>query len=379
MRILFWSDLFWPYLGGSEVLATKLLRALAARGYEFTVVTSHDYLDLPDEAQYHGIPVYRYPFRKALANGDITELMNARQRVAQLKETWAPRLIHLNAVGPSALFNLCSAGAHPVRELVTLHTLHGEFAHAQMAGHDTLLKDTLSSANWVSCVSAAVLQDARKCVARITDSSSVIYNGIESPSIQRKPLIFEAPRLLCLGRLIDAKGFDLALNAFSSLTNRYPHARLIIAGDGPMRPVLQELASKLCLKDRVEFKGWVAPDIVPELINIATVVVMPSRREGLPLVGIQAAQMARPVVATRAGGLPEIVVHEKTGVLVEREDVSALAQGIAFLLDHPDQARRMGEAARRRAREMFSLERCVDAYDALYHKLAGKLSYVSSA
>ena len=70
MRVLFWSELFWPYIGGAEVLASKLLPALRNRGYEFIVVTSQDYLGLPDEGQYEGIPIYRLPFRKALAGGE---------------------------------------------------------------------------------------------------------------------------------------------------------------------------------------------------------------------------------------------------------------------------------------------------------------------
>ena len=80
--------------------------------------------------------------------------------------------------------------------------------------------------------------------------------------------------------------------------------------------------------------GWVEPSGVPALLNTATVVLMPSRREGLPLVGIQAALMARPIVAAaRAGGLPEIVVHGQTGLLVEKEDSRALAAAVAYLLD----------------------------------------------
>ncbi len=379
MRILFWSELFWPYVGGAEVLGAKLLRALAARGHEFIVVTSQDYLELPDETHYKGIPVFRFPFRAALANGDVSRLMKARQAVARLKRTWAPELIHINSVGPSALFNLQTAEVHPASVLVTLHTLHGELEHAQTAGRDTLLTKTLSSATWVTCVSAAVLHDARKQALDITASSSIIYNGLDEPNIVPKPLAFDTPRLLCLGRLITAKGFDLALSAFSTLIDRFPRMRLVIAGDGPGRSVLQEQAFKLGVSHAVEFTGWVSPNQVPDLINTATVVVIPSRLEGLPLVGIQAAQMARPVVATRVGGLPELFVDEKTGLIVEKEDIGSLAEAIAFVLNHPNRAREIGEAARRHAREIFGLEHCIDAYDALYRKLIQNVPYDASA
>jgi len=372
MRILFWSDLFWPYIGGPEVLGTKLLPALGARGYQFAVVTSHDHLELPDEDCYHGVPVYRFPFRAALANGDMKKLRKARQAIARLKRSFAPEVIHISPVGPSALFNLDTLDADPAPVLVTLHTLHGELEHARTAGHETLLQKTLHSAAWVTSVSAAVLNDACRRVPEITGRSSVVYNGLDQPNIVPAPLPFLAPRLLCLGRLIPAKGFDLALTAFSVLIRRFPSARLVIAGDGPMRSVLQEQAAHLGLSGVVEFIGWVELDQVPQLINTSTVVVMPSRREGLPLIGIQAAQMARPVVAASAGGLSELIVHEKTGLIVEKENSAALVEAITFLLNHPERAQEMGQAGRRRVKETFGLQRCVDAYDALYRTVAKK-------
>ena len=96
---------------------------------------------------------------------------------------------------------------------------------------------------------------------------------------------------------------------------------------------------------------------------------MPSQNEGLPLVALEAALMARPVVATHVGGLPEVVVHQETGLLVENGDTGGLTEAVAHLLDHPETAIQMGQVARRRAQEFFSFERCVDAYDALYRKL----------
>ena len=85
---------------------------------------------------------------------------------------------------------------------------------------------------------------------------------------------------------------------------------------------------------------------------------------------VQAALMARPIVATCVGGLPEIVRPHETGLLVRSEDSTELAEAIAFLLDNPQTATQMGEAAHRRARQIFSWERTVDAYDALYQTLS---------
>ena len=106
------------------------------------------------------------------------------------------------------------------------------------------------------------------------------------------------------------------------------------------------------------------------LMNTATIVVMPSRwQEPFGLVALEAALMARPIVATRVGGLPEVVAHERTGFLVEPENSRALAEAITFLLEHPGTAKQMGHTARDRAQKEFNWQKHVDAFDALYREL----------
>jgi glycogen(starch) synthase len=173
-----------------------------------------------------------------------------------------------------------------------------------------------------------------------------------------------------VGLLIHAKGFDVAVSAFASLARRFPRLRLVIAGDGPARRDLETQAVELGVSRLIDFVGWVSPERIPALMDRATLVVMPSRwEEAFGLVALEAALMARPVVATRVGGLPEVVAHGQTGLLVEKEDPPAMADAIACLLDDPESAANMGKAARLRAQDMFSLKRHVDAYDALYRQL----------
>jgi glycosyltransferase involved in cell wall biosynthesis len=159
--------------------------------------------------------------------------------------------------------------------------------------------------------------------------------------------------------------------------NRFPQARLSIVGEGPERVHLEEQAASLGLKDSVEFVGRVEPGEVPAVMGQATVVVMPSRVEGFPMRALEAAKMARPVVATPAGGLAEAIIHEQTGLIVEKENSFALAEAVGFLLGHPDVAVRMGQAARSRVLGTFSLKSCVDSYDRLYHTLIREKSHTS--
>ncbi len=373
MRILFWSSTFRSEIGGVGVLAERLLSALRRRGFEFLVITPQDSPDHPVETEYGGIPIYRFPFWRSMV--DVDQLIEIRQKLTQLKRTFTPDLVHINAVNRSNFFYHLTAGVHPAPLLVTLHGV-------MVSQADDLMKRTLRSADWVAGCSEAILEKARRLAPEITPGSSVIHNGLDVPTLQPAPLSFDPPSLLCLGRLVEEKGFDVALDAFASLLACFPKARLIIAGDGPARAGLEHQASILGIGDAVEFTGWITPEKVPELINTASVVVMPSRwEEPFGLVALEAALMFRPIVATRVGGLPEIVVHQQTGLLVERENSKALSEAVAFLLEHPEIARRMGRDARIRVEKEFSWQAHVGAYDALYRKLitGGKVKSVRRA
>src|SRR4030042_5953155 len=97
-RVLFWSELFWPYIGGAEVFAAGLLPRLHERGHEFLVVTCHGEQELPDEDDFQGIPVCRLPVRTALAAGDLRALTSALAAVVRLERSFAPDLVHAKGV-----------------------------------------------------------------------------------------------------------------------------------------------------------------------------------------------------------------------------------------------------------------------------------------
>ena len=370
MRILLWQELFWPHIGGIEILSTKLLCALRERGHEVVVVTRRDSPDLPCQSEYQGIPVYRVSFPwSAFVDGNLDQLQETRRQVSRLKRSFRPDLVHMNSLGPSSFFHQITGNAHATPLLVTLHTTLQSILPMGALRQDGLFRKSLRMANWVACVSAAVLAEARQLAPEINPCSSVIYNGLEVINLAPKLAHVDPPQLLCLGRLVPDKGFDLAIAAFAAISDRFPQLRLIIAGDGPARSSLEKQAAALAIAGSVDFVGWVPPEKVAELINLATIVVMPSHREGLPTVALEAALMARPVVGTRVGGFPEVVLHQKTEWLVPPGDENALAEALLLLLNEPRSAVEMGEAARIRAQEIFSFERYIDAYENLYCRL----------
>ena len=372
LRVLYWAEGFWPYIGGIEVRSAKLLAALRSRGHEFEVITSHMGMDLPDEDLFGDIPVHRFPFWHALQPEKMDLFKRVRDRIISVKRTFEPHLVHIDFVGPSVFFHLTAAQAYPAPLLVTIQQ---RLPSDRNSGSETVISKTLQSADWVTSCSQASLTEIRRRVPEISGPTSVIYNGVEVPPLAPTPLPFDPPNILCVGRLVDCKGFDLALRAFAILVERFPGASLTVAGDGPEKGELEAQARDLGIAEAVQFVGWIAPDDVPALMQNATIVLVPSRLEAFGLVAAEAALMARPVVATRVGGLPEVVIDGETGLLVEPEDAGAMARQAGRLLAQPEEARRMGQAARRRSVAVFSLERHVDAYESLYLKLALEVAH----
>jgi glycosyltransferase involved in cell wall biosynthesis len=194
----------------------------------------------------------------------------------------------------------------------------------------------------------------------------VIPNGIDLAPFTQPPAPVPG-RILWVGRFAPPKRADLALRALAMVRPRFPEAELHLVGDGVGRPAAEELARELGVADAVRFLG--TRDDVPELLVEASCALLASDYEGCPLSVIEAMAAGVPVVATDVGGLGELVVHGRTGLLVPRSE-EALADGLGELLGRPDLARDQGEEARKLARKRFSRERMVSETVALYEEIA---------
>lgn len=167
------------------------------------------------------------------------------------------------------------------------------------------------------------------------------------------------PLVLSVGRLQRRKGFDQVIRALPALVQRGHDLHYAIVGIGDDWDYLKGLAAEAGVSERVHLLGHVAPDDLPRWYNACNLFAMPNRdingdTEGFGLVFMEANSCGRPVIAGRAGGTGSAVEHGLNGLRVDGEDVAAVAQGIASLLDDPALARRMGEAGRRRTVERFT-------------------------
>lgn len=365
MKVLYWTEAYWPSIGGTEVASVLLLRGLRKRDHEIMVVTSLTDPGLPAAEVHEGVDIRRLPFREAVAAGQPAEIFKLLGRTLELVGEFNPDLVHLGLPGPSCLFCLQAVGRKKL-PLVFTHQLAGAWTEGTRS--DQMVARAAQQANRVVFPSQGMLDEAIRAGID-TDRSLVIYNGIELDDAPVAALPWEPPVVVAMGRFSPEKGFDLLVEAAQLLMASGQQFRLLLAGDGAEAERLHQLVDRWQLRGVVEFLGWVTPDAVPDLLQRATVLVAPSRAEAFGLSALEAHAAARPVVATSVGGLPEIVIDGETGRLVAAEDPQALADGIAQILSDPERAHAMGLAARARVQDRFSIDAQAQAYEDLYRRV----------
>lgn len=207
----------------------------------------------------------------------------------------------------------------------------------------------------------------------------VIHLGVDTTRMAvspRRPRLADEPiRLLMVARLVPKKGVDVAVRAMAGLKTSGVTATLTVIGEGPGQVALQELTHALGLADVVSFAGARRHDEVLEAMASADVLLQCSvtapdgDQEGIPVSLMEAQARGVPVVATRHSGIPELVVHGRTGLLVEEHDAEGLASAVGTLASDPALARRLAAAGRRRVERHFDRTRQADRFTRVFTRL----------
>lgn len=164
-------------------------------------------------------------------------------------------------------------------------------------------------------------------------------------------------------------GPEYLIRAMEIVVREYPQTRLLMAGSGELRSQLEELTGQLGLTRNVSFLGTIEHRQVPELLKSVDIFVMPSIREGFGVAAVEAQAMEIPVVATNVGGVPEVVLDEETGILVEPGNSEQLAQAILTLIENPALRRQMGELGRRHVLANYRWEDNAALMENLYQQV----------
>jgi glycosyltransferase involved in cell wall biosynthesis len=258
-------------------------------------------------------------------------------------------------------------GARSIRHLIRATTGAKIIVHA----HGQLLSTVDRVDNLPGLRGADAIIAVSKSIAdQMSDRRvHVVYSGIRS-SDQTAQTTLRSRKSITIGtacRLIEAKGVQDLIAAFSRLMEEFPDVRLKVAGDGTHKDFLVRAAREQNVSQKVEFVGWV--DNLRPVLRTWDIFAFPSYDEGLPVAILEAMSEGLPVVATMVGGIPELVEHERTGFLVSPGDVNALWTALRRLVIDCQLRGQMGDQGRRRAETRFSVRQMVAGIESIYASL----------
>jgi glycosyltransferase involved in cell wall biosynthesis len=226
------------------------------------------------------------------------------------------------------------------------------------------------------------IRSARVVLVLSDNWAAWVRQSIRHPDVRVLPNPVVAPRLpagvpresrtlLFLGRLEEEKGVFVLVEALARLATRYPALRVVFAGEGDVA-ALRTAAAAAGVLERIELPGWVAGNAKAALLARAGIFVLPSRFEGLPMAVLEAQAAGLPVVATRVGGIPQVVTDGENGMLADPDDVASLVGALAQVLADPENACKMGEIGRERVLAGYGIDRVAAVLDAAWLRLDTK-------
>lgn len=365
MKILLHCVYYAPEVGGLESHVVDLARGLVARGHEVRVVTSRSLPDLPREEELDGVRVRRTWFPRRSPLGWALHALGS----VPATRRWAGWADVMHAQTFPSILPVWLANARWGRPwAATLHTSHF-LSRARSPWWRPLLRvlvrrpgKVLAASREIAEVAIALAPDVRV---------EAVTNGVETgrfrpvpPAVPRDP---GTRPVVVPRRLVPKNGVADLIRALPLVRESVPGIVALVVGDGPERPRLEELAGRLAVRNAVRFLGRRPHEDMPGFLCSGELAIFPSLMEATSVAALEAMACAVPVVATRVGGLPEIV-DEGVGTLVDPGSPSDLARGIVELLERDDLAE-MGERARARVVERWSNARLVERHLEMYIRL----------
>lgn len=372
MKIALFASAFHPHLGGVEELVRQLAHALERAGHNAIVVTERWPRTLPAEEDFEGLRVFRFPFR-ARAGGSLPNQVRSaaslaltgpaiRRDIAALLGRERVDVVHVQCVSNNAPYAQNAARRLGLPLVVTLQgelSMDATGLYQRSEGARALMRRTLTQADALTGCSGQTLQEAEDFLGQPFGSRGrVVFNGIRLADFENiAPEQRERPFILGIGRHVEQKGFDVLLRAHARLIERareegaaWPVPDLVLAGDGPMRPRLEQLRDELGLQGRAHLVGRADRPRTVALFKGCAFFVLPSRHEPMGIVNLEAMAAGRAVVASRVGGVPELVVEGQNGLLVPPDEPDALAKALWELSSRPEDAARLGKNGSERVR-----------------------------
>lgn len=307
--------------------------------------------------------------REGSAAGKIFAALGAYARLCSALATGSAPLIHIHLASRASFWRksvVCALAALWRRPYV-LHLHGGDFSKFYDEECGGFAKAIVRKVLRRAAVVLALSEHWRATLLRICPEARVrtLPNSVALHDVSGRSPESGSLRILYTGRISERKGtFDL-LRAFAKVAGRFPGAVLICAGDGE-GPALLTQAESLGLKGRVRCPGWLSAEEIRKELGQASLFALPSHAEGVPMALLEAMSCGLPVVTTPVGGIPEVVQSGKNGILVAPQDIDALEQALATLLESPLERARLGSEGRETIARNFALSVTLDKLAALY-------------
>jgi glycosyltransferase involved in cell wall biosynthesis len=344
-------------------------------------------LTLPDDLSYGKVAQSRVGVLNRIKRVTTMATYMARQYRAVIDASvdFKPDLLHGHWAIPTGPAIVAAARRLHVPSVITMHG--GDVYVNKAEGYDfptrfyvrPVLKWTLQNASCLTAISDDCVHHALRAGAPL-ENIKLIMNGADlrrfSPLPDgSRPRPYGPKMIFACRQLFPRKGIRFLISAAAKLRHKHPDLQLVIAGDGFERRDLEKQAHDLGLADVTKFLGWVANTDLAQYFRACAVSVIPSLEEGFGIPAAEAMGCEVPVVATDAGGLPEVVEHNVTGLVVPKGDVDALAAAIDTLLSDEALRERMGKAGRQRALARFDWSRSAEKFVEQYESLLAKGGY----
>ena len=357
MKIAILVSLFPPkWLAGTEIATYNLADHLARGGHEVHVITSHD-AGLPELSKENGFYIHRITWPKIRFLGVVTFWVKICLEIRMIK----PDVAHAQSL-------LCGMPAMIAKRFLKIpYVVWGQGSDIYLPGRFTQMtsKSILHNADAV----LALTEDMKQKMRKICDRDiSVVPNGIdlerfEISSGEKKE--GSAKTIIFVGRLHPVKGVQYLIEAMAIVHQQMPDVKLVIVGDGVQRSMLEELTERLNLNDCIQFAGQVSQESIPRLMHQADVFVLSSLSEGLPVVILEAMAAGLPIVATKVGGIPDIVEEGVNGYLVNAKSSEEIADRLLIFLQN-DEMREEIAAKNREKAKLYTWDKVTGTVEGIY-------------
>ncbi len=361
-------------IAGAERHLLDLLPGLQRRGVDVRLIVLDIDIDNPnpfaDAVAAIGIHVKRLELRGRFID------MSMSTRIAERLTAFAADIVH-NHLIHAEFYGVIAARSVGIKRIVT--TRHNDDPHRYALPVYLMARYLWSRTQTGIAVSESVARFMREVERVNPDKIRVIHHGLKLPvpEVDRaqarrhlRALIgadLDARVMGMACRLLELKGIHDAVKAFAWVADSFPDARLVVAGEGPYRPQLETLIARLKLEKRVHLLGWMAD--IPSFMAALDVMLMPSHREGFGLTLLEAMAQAVSIIGSTAGAIPEVIVHNETGLLVPPHDPESLADAMRVLLSDKPLRAYMGLMGQDRLEQHFDAERMIDQTAQVYRAM----------